>query len=249
MDEAEESASADHAARLERTLLQASALIESTLSLHQQRAEVPAAVARTAGTPIGQALEALLGQARHTVCLVLIETGEFADAALRLLAAVPERVAVRVLCSAGATDVWLSRLTRVANGRLEVRVSESELRTILVVDGSAALVRAEDKVGGEAAIVSDTATVRAIELLFAGAWSRGRKLADHLQLSPRLRTELVRNILERLRAGNTDETAARELNVSLRTYRRYVAEIMRELDASSRFQAGVRAVEFGLLSD
>ena len=38
------------------------------------------------------------------------------------------------------------------------------------------------------------------------------------------------------------------MQVSLRTYRRYVAEIMRELGANSRFQAGVRAVELGLLS-
>jgi DNA-binding NarL/FixJ family response regulator len=41
--------------------------------------------------------------------------------------------------------------------------------------------------------------------------------------------------------------AARELNVSLRTYRRHVAEILRELGASSRFQAGARAVELGLM--
>jgi DNA-binding NarL/FixJ family response regulator len=37
--------------------------------------------------------------------------------------------------------------------------------------------------------------------------------------------------------------------VSLRTYRRHVAEIMRELDANSRFQAGARAVELGLLAE
>ncbi|NEE31670.1 DNA-binding response regulator, partial [Streptomyces sp. SID7982] len=72
---------------------------------------------------------------------------------------------------------------------------------------------------GQTAIVNDPAAVRALELLFAGAWSRGRRLADHLRLSPRLRTELAHRILERLRAGNTDETAARELQVSLRTYR------------------------------
>ncbi|NEE20393.1 response regulator transcription factor, partial [Streptomyces sp. SID7499] len=45
----------------------------------------------------------------------------------------------------------------------------------------------------------------------------------------------------------TDEVAARELTVSVRTYRRYVAEIMTLLDATSRFQAGVRAAELGLL--
>ncbi len=40
--------------------------------------------------------------------------------------------------------------------------------------------------------------------------------------------------------------AARELSVSVRTYRRYVAEMMSLLGADSRFQAGVRAAELGL---
>jgi DNA-binding NarL/FixJ family response regulator len=91
------------------------------------------------------------------------------------------------------------------------------------------------------------AAVSALELLYAGAWSRGRGLVDRLELSPRLRSEFTRRVLQRLRAGHTDAAAARELEVSLRTYRRHVAEIMRELEASSRFQAGVRAVELGLL--
>ncbi|GGZ25654.1 hypothetical protein GCM10010365_52380 [Streptomyces poonensis] len=245
-DRVDDSAKADHSAGLEQALLQASALIDSTVLLHRQRLVLPTPVARTGGVPIGDALESLIGRARHTVCVALTETGEFADAVLRSLAGIPERAAIRVLCTAESTD---SALSRLVDSRLEARVSESALRETLVVDGVAALVRGAEGVGGQAAIVNDAAAVRALELLFAGAWSRGRKLTDHLQLSPRLRTELARNILERLRAGDTDETAARELKVSLRTYRRYVAEIMRELEASSRFQAGVRAVEFGLLSE
>ncbi|MFG2132180.1 LuxR C-terminal-related transcriptional regulator [Streptomyces sp. NPDC048751] len=246
---AEGTPTADYSAGLEEALLQAGALIDSTVLLHRQRSGLPTPVARTGGVPIGHALESLIGRTRHTVCVALTETGEFADVVVRSLTRISDRAAVRILCTAEATDSALTRLAQLADSRLEVRVSESELRETLVVDGVAALVRGAEGAGGQAAIVNDAAAVRALELLFAGAWSRGRRLADHLQLSPRLRTELARNILERLRAGNTDETAARDLNVSLRTYRRYVAEIMRELDAHSRFQAGVRAVEFGLLSE
>jgi DNA-binding NarL/FixJ family response regulator len=47
-------------------------------------------------------------------------------------------------------------------------------------------------------------------------------------------------------AALTDETAARRLGTSLRTYRRRVAELMAALEAGSRFQAGVRAGELGL---
>ncbi|WP_330330521.1 DNA-binding response regulator [Streptomyces sp. NBC_00536] len=234
---------------MEEALLQAHALIESTVSLHRTRPVAPSAVARTDAALLGDTLEQLVKRARHSVCVALTGTGEFADAVLALLATIPARAVVRVLCTAEAADSPAVTVTDIPDRRVEVRVSESDLREILVVDGSVALVRAAGSAGDQVAVVNDAAAVRALELLFAGAWSRGRKLADHLQLSPRLRTELARNILERLRAGNTDEIAARELNVSLRTYRRHVADIMRELDANSRFQAGVRAVEFGLLTE
>ncbi|GAA2711359.1 MULTISPECIES: LuxR C-terminal-related transcriptional regulator [Streptomyces] len=239
----------EHAAHLEQALLQARALIESTVSLYRQRAGAPSAVEHTDAALIGHSLDELIGRARHTVCVALTGAGEFADAVLRSLAALPPRVSVRVLCTAEAPDSALERLGRLPENRVEARVSERELREVLIVDGTTALVRAGAAGREQAAVVNDTAAVRALELLFAGAWSRGRDLTDHLRLSPRLRTELARSILERLRAGKTDETAARELNVSLRTYRRHVAEIMRELDANSRFQAGVRAVEAGLLSE
>ncbi|GGW13183.1 hypothetical protein GCM10018980_71520 [Streptomyces capoamus] len=55
-------------------------------------------------------------------------------------------------------------------------------------------------------------------------------------------------VLRRLRDGFTDEVAARELGVPVRTYRRYVAEIMTLLGAESRFQAGVYAAALGMLS-
>ncbi|MFD4762809.1 hypothetical protein ACFWOJ_29325 [Streptomyces sp. NPDC058439] len=79
-------------------------------------------------------------------------------------------------------------------------------------------------------------------------WAGRPRLNDHLHFGPRLRSELGRDLLRQLCSGSTDEAAARDLAVSLRTYRRYVADIMRDLDARSRFQVGVRAIEFGLVS-
>jgi DNA-binding NarL/FixJ family response regulator len=85
--------------------------------------------------------------------------------------------------------------------------------------------------------------------MFAGAWGSAMPLDEHQRLAERLRSDSVRMILERLREGHTDDVAARQIRVSLRTYRRHVAAIMRDVGANSRFQAGVRAVELGLLSD
>ena len=49
-------------------------------------------------------------------------------------------------------------------------------------------------------------------------------------------------LLQQLAAGAKDEQIARTLGLSLRTVRRRVADLMIELGADTRFQAGVEAV-------
>ncbi|MFC9650812.1 MULTISPECIES: hypothetical protein [unclassified Streptomyces] len=56
-----------------------------------------------------------------------------------------------------------------------------------------------------------------------------------------------RGVLRQLALGAKDETAAREMGMALRTYRRGVAQLMETLDARSRFQAGFVAGQRGLL--
>lgn len=56
-------------------------------------------------------------------------------------------------------------------------------------------------------------------------------------------------LLGLLDTGLTDEAAARQLGVSVRTVRRQMAALMGKLGASSRFQAGHKAAERGWLSD
>ena len=59
--------------------------------------------------------------------------------------------------------------------------------------------------------------------------------------------DLRRFLLEQLATGAHDEQIARKLGISLRTVRRRVADLMSELGADSRFQAGVEAVRRGWL--
>lgn len=61
--------------------------------------------------------------------------------------------------------------------------------------------------------------------------------------SPR-RQEVV---LRLLAVGLTDDAVARRLGISVRTVRNDMASSMTELDARSRFQAGVRAAQLGLI--
>ncbi|GAA3430833.1 helix-turn-helix transcriptional regulator [Kutzneria kofuensis] len=58
--------------------------------------------------------------------------------------------------------------------------------------------------------------------------------------------ERNREVAKMLGSGLTDEASARKLGLSLRTYRRRVAELMELLEADSRFQAGLRARDLGV---
>lgn len=54
-------------------------------------------------------------------------------------------------------------------------------------------------------------------------------------------------IVRMLAEGRTDSAIARALGVSSRTLRRAIGSVMKQLGAESRFQAGLRAAELGLL--
>ncbi|XIE79604.1 LuxR C-terminal-related transcriptional regulator [Streptomyces sp. SBR177] len=60
-------------------------------------------------------------------------------------------------------------------------------------------------------------------------------------------SEQQRAALRMLASGIKDEQVARNLGVSLRTVSRLISEVMQELDAASRFEAGVKAARLGLL--
>ncbi|MFF4764573.1 response regulator transcription factor [Streptomyces sp. NPDC001292] len=79
-------------------------------------------------------------------------------------------------------------------------------------------------------------------------WSHAVDATAWVGLGAHARVELVQQILHHLHTGATGEAASRELSISVRTYRRHIATIMELLDARSRFQAGVRAAELGLLT-
>jgi DNA-binding CsgD family transcriptional regulator len=89
----------------------------------------------------------------------------------------------------------------------------------------------------------DTYTRLAIRL-----WDRAVEVRAGRQPVPepdgRPRGELV---LQLLADGLTDDAIARRIGVSVRTVRTEVASLMSNLDARSRFQAGLRAAQLGLL--
>ncbi|WP_086847824.1 DUF6879 family protein [Amycolatopsis kentuckyensis] len=136
-------------------------------------------------------------------------------------------------------------LRQLAANGARIRITEREINETILLDRRIAIV-AGDHVGGVRGytVISNPDLVQGIQSLFEAAWHAATDLESYQARF----TELgAREILEQLASGCKDETAARALGVGLRTYRRRVAELMELLGATSRFQAGARAREAGLL--
>ncbi|MFI6523161.1 DNA-binding response regulator [Streptomyces uncialis] len=129
-----------------------------------------------------------------------------------------------------------------------VRISRSPLphETILIDRRVMILAGRETPTGREYTVTTSQILVDGVHSLFRAIWDAAVDLESYLRSDVAHLDADGRMILKALASGLTDESAAKRLGVSLRTYRRRVAELMAALEADSRFQAGLRAGELGL---
>jgi DNA-binding NarL/FixJ family response regulator len=130
-----------------------------------------------------------------------------------------------------------------------VRISGAALphETILIDQAVAILAGKRTRAGREYTVTTSPALVAGIAALFQAAWEAATDFGAYLTTQAPVHLDhSSREILRLLGMGMTDEVAARRLGLSLRTYRRRVADLMAALEAGSRFQAGLRAGELGL---
>ncbi|WP_346776461.1 helix-turn-helix transcriptional regulator [Streptomyces sp. HNM0574] len=139
---------------------------------------------------------------------------------------------------------------RKAELGVEVRLSPVVPMDMVLADQQFALlpVDPEDTSAG-AILARGPALVRSYLALFEYCWHTATAYGE--QGSPEQGgdglTEQQRAALRMLASGMKDEKIARSLGVSLRTVSRVLSELMTELGASSRFEAGVRATRLGWL--
>jgi DNA-binding CsgD family transcriptional regulator len=182
--------------------------------------------------------------------------GELRAAILAALRPAKERgVAVRKVFHAGVLDdpEAAAHVRRLAGYGIRVRLAATELPQEMIMIDRRTVILAEPS-GPPAptdrtyTVLRDGAVVAGLATLFEATWQAATDLVDldsAASLGPRLDAP-ARDVLAALRDGLTDEAAARRLGLSVRTYRRRVADLMTRLDARSRFQAGARAGELGL---
>jgi DNA-binding NarL/FixJ family response regulator len=112
---------------------------------------------------------------------------------------------------------------------------------MLLVDRSVAMV-----ITGDDAVVNRTpASVAPLCVLADQVWAQGNPSPRRHNLPDQ--TPRHHRVLRLLADGLTDDAIARQVGVSVRTVRNDMAAAMLSLDARSRFQAGVRAAQLGLL--
>ncbi|GAA0440894.1 hypothetical protein Acor_12140 [Acrocarpospora corrugata] len=168
----------------------------------------------------------------------------------KMLAASEVGFAVNKLLSPVALTDEAARLhlRQVMSKGARVRISSTQLpyETIIIDRRVMILAGRDAPVQREFTVTTSPTLVGGVYALFQAAWATATDLAAYFHGDvPHLDADSL-TVLRALGAGHTDETAARQLGLSLRTYRRRVAELMAKLEADSRFQAGLRVGELRL---
>jgi DNA-binding NarL/FixJ family response regulator len=147
-----------------------------------------------------------------------------------------------------ADEKQRDRLRQVMERGAQVRISGSPLpHETIIIDRRVMILAGRQGPGGrEYSVTTAQTLVDGVHALFSAAWEAATDLGSYFEGQVPHLDDASRTILRALGAGLTDEAAARRLGLSLRTYRRRVAEIMETLDAGSRFQAGLRAGTLGI---
>ncbi|WP_031065703.1 helix-turn-helix domain-containing protein [Streptomyces sp. NRRL WC-3742] len=146
----------------------------------------------------------------------------------------------------GPSQAYVAAASRLGG---QYRTAHQLFGRLIVFDRELAFVPVQDGSSGAVAIREPSLVAYLCEL-FEHTWAEARPFADAADDGlEQVAQELDETILELLAAGIKDETIARRLGMSLRTTRRHIADIMQQLNAESRFQAGVAAVRAGLLPE
>ncbi|MBA2553061.1 MAG: hypothetical protein H0V10_05090 [Geodermatophilaceae bacterium] len=136
----------------------------------------------------------------------------------------------------------------LAEAGAEVRFADRLPHRLLVFDQRVAVAPLDYSDSGHGAmVVREPILARSLGHLAATMFRRGRRLEEALagDDKPSGPSPVDRRVLMLMGSGLADAACASRLGVTDRTFRRYVGSLLNRLGASSRFDAGVKAVEQG----
>lgn len=216
-------------------------------------AAVPAEISQIAGHQQVRGCLQLAGDSCRDEILVLQagrqDTEDF-DELLRLCEQLLERgVAVRIVCQhrSRADLTTRMKLKKVIDAGGQVRTASHLPRAAVVFDRTTAVLIGAEGEPACASQLRDASVVGFLLDLFGQLWDEATPVAGAEAGYAEAADDLQQAIVAMMARGFTDEVLARKLGMSLRTCRRHIAALMRDLDAVSRFQAGVRAGQASLV--
>lgn len=130
----------------------------------------------------------------------------------------------------------------------DIRITDDGgLDRLLIYDRKVAVVPLDPQESARGALlVREPGLVSQMVAHFYKVWESAAEMAyytDMLTARP-WPCELEQEVLRALISTDKDEAAARQMGVSVRTFRRYVADLMTRLGASNRFHAALLAKEY-----
>lgn len=147
-------------------------------------------------------------------------------------------------CDSADSPDFAGRLAELEKHGAKVRVHRAVLPDMLILDRAAVVLSAREPRarprGAAVALIRMPEIIAAMRTMVGAVWTGALDLSVYRQRLL-IRSGLSGRVLILLQMGYKDETAARMLGLSVRTYRRHVAALMERLHVTSRFQAGARA--------
>ncbi|WP_370091528.1 LuxR C-terminal-related transcriptional regulator [Streptacidiphilus sp. MAP12-20] len=143
-----------------------------------------------------------------------------------------------------------SYVSAMVEGGAEIRTTDQLAERMFIFDRELAFIPKRSQPGQPlgAVVVREPVLVSFLCALFDQFWINSQPFDTEGPGYQNVSGDLKRSLLELLAQGLKDEVVARRLGMSVRTCRRHIASLMQDLGAESRFEAGVKATQLGLLS-
>ncbi|MET9293123.1 helix-turn-helix transcriptional regulator [Streptomyces sp. NPDC003077] len=120
----------------------------------------------------------------------------------------------------------------------EIRTVAPLFEQLIIFDARTAFIPAADADRDAVAVIRDPTVVTFLHACFGRAWAGAMSYAPRLGELSAISDDLKDEILRMLINGAKDDTIARRLGLSVRTCRKYVAQLMRKYRVATRFQLG-----------
>lgn len=160
-------------------------------------------------------------------------------------------VDVHIICQhrSRADLVTRMKIKQVIDAGALVRTVSHLPRAAVVFDRSLAVLLGSSGGEGTATRIRDDSVVRFLVDTFEHTWDGAMPLDSFESGYSEVAGDLRQTIAGLMAKGYTDEVLARKMGMSVRTCRRHIASLMHDLNAVSRFQAGVLAARRSIVED